>query len=90
MKGDLTAQRLLAPGIRSFIAQDTQDGGTLIETLNEYIASDLNVRAAAERLRIHVNTAHYRLGKIAASTDRDLRRIPDLIEILIAARLADR
>jgi PucR-like helix-turn-helix protein len=36
-----------------------------------------------------VNTAHYRLAKIAERTDCDLRRVSDLIEILIAARLAD-
>jgi len=36
-----------------------------------------------------VNTAHYRLARIAERTGLDLRRVDDLIEILIAARLAD-
>ena len=61
----------------------------MITTLRAYVDCDLNARRAAERLHIHVNTAHYRLGRIAERTGCDLRRIGDLIEILIAARLAD-
>jgi sugar diacid utilization regulator len=41
---------------------------------------------AGERLHIHVNTAHYRLGKIAERAGCDLHRVADLVEILIAAR----
>ena len=51
--------------------------------------SDLNARRAAENLHLHVNTAHYRLARIAERTGCDLRRVSDLIEILIAARLAE-
>jgi DNA-binding PucR family transcriptional regulator len=53
------------------------------------VACDLNVRRAAEQLHVHVNTAHYRLARIAERTGCDLRRIEDLMEVLIAARLAD-
>jgi sugar diacid utilization regulator len=38
-------------------------------------------------LHIHVNTCHYRLGRIAERTGSDLHRVTDLIEILIAARM---
>ena len=48
-----------------------------------------NARRAAENLHIHVNTAHYRLARIAERTGLDLRRVSHLIDILIAARLAD-
>jgi DNA-binding PucR family transcriptional regulator len=89
LRPDPTAGRLIAPAIHAFVEQDTQDGGTLIATLREYVASDLNARQAADNLHIHVNTAHYRLAKIAERTGCDLRRVTDLIEILIAARLAD-
>ena len=61
----------------------------LIATLREYVACDLNARRAADNLHIHVNTAHYRLSRIAERTGYDLRSVSDLIEILIAARLAD-
>jgi hypothetical protein len=86
---DPTASRLIAPAIHEFVAQDFADGGQLIATLREYVACDLNARRAADNLHIHVNTAHYRLGRIAERTGCDLRRVSDLIEILIAARLAD-
>jgi PucR C-terminal helix-turn-helix domain/GGDEF-like domain len=89
LRPDGTAARLISPAIHQFVADDARDGGPLVSTLREYVACDLNARRAAERLHIHVNTAHYRLGRIAERTGCDLRRVSDLIEILIAARLAD-
>jgi DNA-binding PucR family transcriptional regulator len=88
LKPDPTARRLIAPAIHAFVAHDAAEGGPLIATLREYVAADLNARRAAESLHIHVNTAHYRLARIAERTGCDLRRVSDLIEILIAARLA--
>jgi hypothetical protein len=89
LRADATAGRLISPAIHEFVMQDARDGAPLITTLRAYVACDLNARRAAERLHIHVNTAHYRLGRIAERTGCDLRRISDLVEILIAARLAD-
>jgi PucR C-terminal helix-turn-helix domain/GGDEF-like domain len=89
LRPDATAGRLIAPAIHDFVAQDAAEGAPLISTLRAYVDCDLNARRAAERLHVHVNTAHYRLGRIAERTGRDLRRVGDLIEILIAARLAD-
>jgi DNA-binding PucR family transcriptional regulator len=37
---------------------------------------------------MHVNTAHYRLGKIADRTGCDLRNVSDVLELLIAIKLA--
>ena len=89
LRADATASRLITPAIHAFVAQDADEGGPLISTLRAYVECDLNARRAAERLHVHVNTAHYRLGRIAERTGCDLRRVSDLIEILIAARLAD-
>jgi sugar diacid utilization regulator len=89
LRPDATASRLIAPAIHEFVAQDTRDGGQLVATLREYVACDLNGKRAAENLHVHVNTAHYRLARIAERTGCDLRRVADLLEILIAARLAD-
>jgi sugar diacid utilization regulator len=86
LRRDSTARRLIPGPIQAFVDDDVRDGGVLIATLREYVASDLNARRAAERLHIHVNTAHYRLGKIAERTGCDLHRVADLVEILIAAR----
>jgi hypothetical protein len=89
LRANATASRLIAPAIHAFVAQDADEGGPLISTLRAYIDCDLNARRAAEQLHVHVNTAHYRLGRIAERTGCDLRRVSDLIEILIAARLAE-
>ena len=89
LRPDATAQRMIAAEIHRFVGEDAREGSPLTATLREYVASDLNVKRAAENLHIHANTAHYRLGRIAERTGCDLRRVADLIEILIAARLAD-
>jgi sugar diacid utilization regulator len=78
-----------AAGDRALRRRDHEHGGQLIDTLLAYAESDLNANAAAERLLIHVNTAHYRLGRIEEKTGCDLRRLADVIDLLIAVRLAD-
>jgi sugar diacid utilization regulator len=89
LRPDPTAARLISPAIHEFVTQDAEEGAPLVTTLREYVACDLNARRAADSLHIHVNTAHYRLSRIAERTARDLRNVSDLLEILIAARLAD-
>jgi hypothetical protein len=88
MHGDRTARRIIPPAIERFVAEDVEAGGALVRTLQAYAAADLNAKLAAERLHIHVNTAHYRLARISERTGCDLRKISDVIELLIAARLA--
>jgi hypothetical protein len=90
LRGDDVARRLIAPEIERFVAEDREHGGQLIQTLLAYADADLNAKAAAEKLLIHVNTAHYRLGRIAEKTGCDLRRLSDVIDLLIAVRLTGR
>jgi len=82
-----TAQRLIRPEVRRFVTEDQAAGSTLITTLVTYAESDLNAKVAAQRLHLHVNTAYYRLEKIAERTGYDLRRLADVVELLIAIRL---
>jgi DNA-binding PucR family transcriptional regulator len=89
LRPDATARRLIAHAIHEFVTRDTAEGAILITTLRAYVDCDLNARRAADRLHIHVNTVHYRLGRIAERTGCDLRRVDDLIDLLIAARLVD-
>jgi sugar diacid utilization regulator len=89
LHNDAVARRLIAPEIERFVAEDRAHGGQLIATLLAYAACDLNAKAAAERLLIHANTAHYRIARIEERTGCDLRRLPDVIDLLIAVRLAD-
>jgi DNA-binding PucR family transcriptional regulator len=87
LRDDETARRLIRPQVRRFVTEDAAAGGALIATLVEFAASDLNAVAAAERLHLHVNTAYYRLDRIAERTGCDLRRLADVMELLIALRL---
>ena len=87
LRDDETARRLIRPQVRQFVAEDLAVGGTLITTLVEFAACDMNAKTAAERLHLHVNTAYYRLERIAMRTGCDLRRLADVMELLIAVRL---
>ena len=90
MIGDETASGLISAPVREFVKQDLAEGGELSKTLLAYVEADLNAKAASEQLHIHVNTAHYRLGKIAERTGGDLRRVSDVLELVIAINLATR
>ena len=68
-----TARRPIDQKIRQFIEEDLAAGGSYIDTINAYVASDLNAKVAAELLHLHVNTAYYRLERIAERTGLDLR-----------------
>jgi len=87
LRDDETARRLVRPRLRRFVEEDAARGGALIATLAEYVACDLNAKTAARRLHLHVNTAYYRLDRIAERTGCDLRSFADVLELLIAVRL---
>ena len=90
VRHDETARRLVSPRIARFVSEDRAHGGHLIKTLLAYAEADMNAKVAAERLLIHVNTAHHRLGRIFEKTGCDLRRLADVIDLLIAVRMVDR
>jgi sugar diacid utilization regulator len=90
MVGGETASRLISNRVRDFVQSDLAEGGELSRTLMAYVEADLNAKAASERLHVHVNTAHYRLNKIAERTGSDLRSVSDVLELLIAINLAER
>lgn len=90
LRDDETARRLIRPQVRQFVTEDLAAGGTLIATLTEFAACDMNAKTAAERLHLHVNTAYYRLERIAERTGCDLRRLADVVELMIAVRLLRR
>lgn len=73
-----------------FVEADAVGGGALTATLLAYADANLNAKVAAERLFIHVNTAHHRVSRIEAKTGCDLRDLADVQELLIAVKLANR
>jgi PucR C-terminal helix-turn-helix domain/GGDEF-like domain len=87
MIGDETASRLISEPVRQFVEQDLAEGGELSKTLLAYVAADLNAKAASKELHVHVNTAHYRLRRIAERTGCDLRSVSDVLELVIAINL---
>lgn len=87
-RSNATAQRLIAPAIRRFVEEDATTGGALTTTLVAYAEANLNAKVAAQRLYIHVNTAHQRLSRIEEKTGCDLRALTDVQELLIAVKLA--
>ncbi|GIH92901.1 PucR family transcriptional regulator [Planobispora siamensis] len=89
LRADDTARHLVDPRITSLLAEDRARGGVLTATIRAFAAADLNLRAAAERLQIHPNTAQYRLRRIRERTGRNLRRINDLVDLLVAISLYD-
>lgn len=85
---DATAQRLIPPAIQRFVEDDLGHGGVLTRTLLAYVDSNLNVKAMSRRLYVHANTAHHRLNRISEQTGLDLRRLDDVLELVVAIRLA--
>jgi hypothetical protein len=90
LRDDETARRLISPRVRQFVLDDMATDGLLIDTLLAYTSSDLNAKAAAESLHIHVNTAYYRLERISERTGCDLRSFADILELTVAVRLLAR
>jgi hypothetical protein len=86
--GDRTAWRLLPEPVRAFVEEDQRHGAVLSDTLLAFVACDLNVKLAAERLFVHPNTAHYRLAKIEERTGCSIRRLSDVLLLAIAVRLS--
>jgi sugar diacid utilization regulator len=85
---DATAERLVSETSQRFVRDDLEHGGVLTGTLLAYVDCDLNVKAVSERLYIHANTAHHRLNRIAEQTGLDLRRLDDVLDLVVAIRLA--
>lgn len=88
LRADDTTRQLVDPRIGSALAEDRVRGGTLAETIRAFAAADMNLREAADTLRIHLNTAKYRLGRIQELTGRNVRSVNDLVELLVAIELA--
>jgi hypothetical protein len=81
------AWRLVPSDVRRFVASDSAAGCVLSETLLAYVACDLSVKLAAERLFVHPNTAHYRLSRIEQRTGLSMRRLNDVQLLCTAIRL---
>ncbi len=88
MRADETAGRLVPSLVHQFAEEDSDSAGIYSETLRAYVGADLNAKTAADRLGIHANTMHYRLGRISEGTGCDLRNLDDIVDLMVAIQLA--
>ncbi|WP_406129078.1 helix-turn-helix domain-containing protein [Streptomyces sp. NBC_00989] len=56
----------------------------LLETLETFLACDGSWARTAEALHLHVNSVHYRIGRIEHFTGRDLSRLYDRLDLWAA------
>ncbi|WP_369243743.1 PucR family transcriptional regulator [Streptomyces sp. R41] len=89
LRADDIARQLVDPRVSALLEEDRRRGDTLADTVRAFADADLNLRLAADRLRVHHNTAHYRLRRIEERTGRNPRRIADLLELLVALAIRD-
>ncbi|MFI5683035.1 PucR family transcriptional regulator [Streptomyces sp. NPDC051636] len=89
LRADDIARQLVDPRVSALLEEDRRRGDTLAATVRAFADADLNLRLAADRLRVHHNTAHYRLRRIEERTGRNPRRIADLLELLVALAIRD-
>jgi hypothetical protein len=87
LRADETARRVVDPSLRAFLDEDLSRGGVLSSTVQAFARADLNLRAAAEELHVHPNTAQYRFRRIEERTGRNPRRVADLLDLLVAIAL---
>jgi DNA-binding PucR family transcriptional regulator len=67
---------------------DRAHGAELVRTLDAYFASGRSLTAAARRLRTHRNTVLYRLRRIEALAQVELRNPQVDLELQVALRIA--
>ncbi|MFI5717354.1 PucR family transcriptional regulator [Nocardia sp. NPDC051750] len=87
LSSDDTVRNLVDPRIARTLAEDQAKGAVLADTIRAFVAADMNLREAADALRIHHNTAKYRLRRIQQLTGRNIRTVTDLVDLLVAIEL---
>lgn len=64
---------------------DDLEDDELQETLEAFLAANLNLTQTAEKLKVHRNTVIYRLDKITEILDRDPRHFEDAVELYLGS-----
>ncbi|GHG12071.1 PucR family transcriptional regulator [Streptomyces zaomyceticus] len=77
---DIYRETVLGPLSRA----GQRSGAMLLETLEVFLAHDCSWTRTAETLHIHINTVHYRVGRIETLTGRDLSRLDDRVDLRAA------
>lgn len=83
---DAGTRRAVADKGRALLELDRE--GTASETLLAYVAADLSINGAAQRLSVHPNTVRYRLRRLSEATGLDYRSFAGLMDIVTVIRAA--
>jgi hypothetical protein len=75
--------RVLGP----LLEHDRRHRTQLVRTLEAYLECSGSWARCAERMHLHVNTLRYRVERIESLTGRDLRRLEDQADLMLALRL---
>lgn len=75
--------RVLGP----LLAYDERHTSELVHTLRTYLACSGSWSKCAAELHVHVNTLRYRIERAEALTGRDLRSLPDQIDLYLALQI---
>ena len=76
------ATRVIGP----VIGYDAEHGSDLLPTLEAFLRTDGSWLRCAELLHLHVNTVRYRISRVEEVTGRDLNRLEDRVDMLLALR----
>lgn len=75
--------RVLGP----VLAYDERHSSDLAHTLRAYLANSGSWAKCAAELHVHVNTLRYRIERVEALTGRDLRSVPDQVDLYLALQV---
>ena len=76
------ATRVVGP----VVTYDAEHGSDLIHTLDAFLRVDGSWSRCAEAMQLHVNTVRYRISRVEELTGRDLNRLEDRVDMLLALR----
>ena len=89
MAADAGTRAVIAGRLSRLAGLDAATQATVEETINAYVAEELSIGRAAERLGVHVNTIRYRFERIAELTGHNPRHLSGALELLCILRLAE-
>lgn len=72
--------------LRPVVDYDARHRSDLLPTLEAFLQADCSWQRCAEALHVHVNTVRYRVGRVEELTGRDMSRLEDRVDVLLALR----
>nr|WP_295971373.1 helix-turn-helix domain-containing protein [uncultured Bacillus sp.] len=73
--------------IGELLEHDNENDADLLETLQVYLAENGNLKSAADKLFIHINTLRNRIKKIETILHIDLQNFEDLLHLIISLKI---